>query len=438
MTLKSTLITLFFGYFSFAQTQINLIDMDSNNKIPDVLIISKNKIIGYSNNNGEFIIKTEANISKTITFNHLDYDSKTVDYTDLKENNVIKLKLKPTELEEIFLTASKALSKEEIIKKAVKAFKNNIRKDPYWSQANLKQFTKLNDSLPAYIEVDGDMLLLGKNNNVWKHPILVPKQIRRTKENYLSKPNPKKYNHYGMYLFSDNFISIFRFFEVRHPLSKKGNKLYNFNLEGKTEIDNKEYYVISYYSKKTNISISSTNFHSINGQIIIEKDNFNIVKATSLFRRSQEKKPKLGLDVIYDIDYTNIEDLIYYHTISYDLLYFNTAKNIKLSMTTRGKLSFSNIDVESRSNYNNSLFSNRNLFINSELQNSYDKNYWINTPLMCCGFESELEPIFNSTDNNIIFTEGANQTVNTSSKEIITRIQEKEVLDLLKERKLKD
>lgn len=425
----SSLLIFFIGYLSFTQTlktKVTLIDASTNNTISDVILVSNTTVIGYTNNEGEFLIKTEAKIYEKINFTHIAYKSKTINLKSLIENPIVKLELKPTKLEEVLLTASKGISKKEVLKRGVKVFEKNTRKDPYWAKANLKQFTSLNNSLSAFLEIDGDMLLLGENKNEFQHPILVPQQARRTRVDNSHKK--KGFNNYGMNSFKGVFISVFRSFELIHPLSKKGNKRYNFRLEEDITIDNKECYVISYYSKENYID----NFHSVSGQIIINKDNFNVIKTICLFRLGKEKNVMKG-DIIFSINYKTIEGLTYYKYISYDTNFFNTSNKRESLMRTKGQLSLSNIDIISRSNYNSQLFSNRSLFLNSDVLNSYERDYWKNKPLVCCGFESELKQIFYLSDEHSIFLEGANQTVSPSSKEIMTRLQEQEVLDLLRD-----
>ncbi|MCC1484991.1 carboxypeptidase-like regulatory domain-containing protein [Winogradskyella immobilis] len=421
-------LSFLFGLSLSAQTtplSIKVIESETKDPIPYVTLVSNNEIIGYTNGNGIFLIKETLQIPNKITFIQNGYKSKTVDSIKLKDKPIVLLERKPYELEEVLLVASKPIYIKEILKNSVKAFENNFKEDPYLTKTNFKQFLNFNDSLSSFIEIDGDMILLGKNKDVWSHPVLIPKQVRRTKENLATGNNEKDISHLGMILFSNAFKGIFRFFELRHPLSKKGNKLFNFQLEEVTTINNEDCYVINYYSKEDNIKIIGRDFNSINGQIIVKKKNFNIVKTTALFRRGQELSSE-GWDVIFKIDYNTIEEFIYYKKIAYGIDHSYSNKN---TIYQKGLLTFS--DVNTRFDIDNNFFSNRNLFIASEKLNQYNNDYWKDKPLLCCGFMPHIESLFSSNDTNSFFSKGSKQTVNLSIKEEETIIKEKQILDLI-------
>ncbi|WP_411766532.1 carboxypeptidase-like regulatory domain-containing protein [Winogradskyella sp. A3E31] len=400
----------------------------SKKPISDVLIIVDNEILTFTDLEGKYFLELPNQLEKEIIFSHISYQTKSYNLDDLIITTQIALFSKNNELDEVVISGKKR-TKKEILKSAITNYKNQVRKEPYWSSVNLKQVTKLNDSLPSYIEVDGNLFSLGDDRNVWNLPILIPKQSRRTKENFLEssknntslKVDNKPYINYGLEIFNSSFLLNYRFFEIGHPLSKNGNSLYKFTLGNTIELNNEECYIINYEAKKPNVKIKGRIFYSIRGQIIVTRDNLTLKKMTSLFRRSRSKDG--GIDVILTIDYSQIEKLIYPKDILYKVMFFN--------FESKGVLHFNNIDITPRENYRNSISSNRFLFQYSQVYNNYSSSYWKNKPVMDDFIDTELKNLFKEKNLNDLFIIGNNQKIKVNTKDLNTELPEKAILTLM-------
>ncbi|EPR69902.1 hypothetical protein ADIWIN_3974 [Winogradskyella psychrotolerans RS-3] len=208
-----------------------VIDEYSKEPISDVLIIVDNEILTYTDFEGKYIIELSSQMEKDIVFSHISYQTKSHNLISLLDNSKIYLLGKNNQLDEVVISVSKMPTKE-ILELSRKNYKNQIRNEPYWSSVNLKQVSKLKDSVPSYLEVDGNLFALGDDRDVWNWPILVPQESRRTKENFYEsnkgtttlKDGNIPYSHFGLEIFNSSFLLNYRFFENGHPLSKRGKK----------------------------------------------------------------------------------------------------------------------------------------------------------------------------------------------------------------------
>lgn len=432
--MKKIILTSFFiclNTFIFSQNikiEGIVIDEYSKEPISDVLIIIDNEISTYTDPEGRYILELNSKLENDIVFTHISYQTKSHNLNSLINTSQVSLLIKNNELDEVILSGYKR-TKKEILKLAITNYKNEVRKDPYWSSVNLKQVTKLNDSFPSYIEVDGNLFALGDDRDVWNWPILVPKESRRTKEN-LIKPNnettllkddDKPYVNAGLEIFNSSFLLNYRYFESGHPLSKNGNNLYKFSLENTITFNNEDCYVINYEAKKPDLKISGRKFYSIRGQILVTKDNLTLKKVTTLFRRSMRKET--GIDVIFTIDYNQIENIIYPKNISYNVMFFD--------YESKGVLNFDKIYPTPRDNYRNTVSSNRYLFIYSKVYNNYNSSYWTNKPLTDNFLDEELKNLFKDKDPNELFTDGNKQKIKIDTKNLNTEQPKQEILILM-------
>ncbi|WP_458626397.1 carboxypeptidase-like regulatory domain-containing protein [Winogradskyella sp. PC D3.3] len=407
----------------------SVFDEYSKAPLSDVLIIVDNEILTYTNIEGKYIIELPSQLEKNIVFSHISYQTKLYKLNSLISNSEVNLFSKNNELEEVVISVNK-IQKKEILKLARTNYKNQVRKEPYWSSVNLKQISKLKDSFPSYIEVDGNLFSLGDDPDVWNWPILVPEESRRTEENFykLKKENTilkegnQAYTHFGLEIFNSGFLLNYRFFENGHPLNKRGSSLYKFTLEDTIELNNDECYVINYETKKPDVNIKGRKFYYIRGQIIVTKENFTLKKVTSLFRRYRNKKK--GIDVIFTINYNQIENIIYPKDISYKLMFSK--------IQSKGILNFKNINITERENYRNSISSNRFLFRFSQVYNNYNSSYWKNKDLIDDFLSNELNTLFKNKDTNKLFLNGIKQKLNLTTNELNTEQPEQEILSLMK------
>jgi hypothetical protein len=431
---KSILTFYFICLNTFLYSQnINItgrvLDVESKKPIPDVLIIVNHNIIAYSDINGKYILELPKSFKNEIVFSHISYETKSYNLNNLVNHSEISLKNTNNYLDEIVISSTK-ISKKEILKIATKNYKNKIRKESYWSSVNLKQVLKYKDSVPCYLEVDGNLFSLGDDRNVWNWPILVPEESRRTKENFIKSKAEKKllkernqlYSNFGLESFNSAFLLHYGFFENGHPLSKNGRNLYRFSIENTIELDNEKCYVINYEAKKPITKIKSWPFYKIRGQIIVTKENLTLKKITSLFRRFKKNKED-GIDVIFTINYQLINDIIYPKNISYDIKF--------PQFESKGILNFKNIYEAKIENYRKKISSNRYLFRFSEVYNKYNSLYWKSKPLRSEFLINELNSIFNKKNTDSIFLEGAKQKIFVKKNELNLEQPEKKILSLM-------
>lgn len=384
-------ILLFFVsvfHLSVAQNQMielkgRVINKKTQQAIEDVLIISNNDILGFTDQHGNFNLKFNGDIGDNVTFSHFTYTSLNFKIQNPKEDLVIEMLESSIELDEIVIGENEQnYDSKQFVKAIKKSFATNIRKEPYWADANLKQITLLNDTLPAYLEIDSKIFMLGNDPDVWNFPIMIPIESRRTKENFLKfdKNNniieigqSKPYTHLGLFQIYDLLFLSYRFFEIEHPLNnRKVNFEYSF--EGHTYIENKKYYIINYKSKKGSTKIKGFDFHFIRGQMFIHTEDLSLKKVTYLSTRGSLTNS--NITNIFTIHYTTINKIVYPQKIHYKLgVNWNEPANKNL-IASEGILNFSNIKENSVENYRKTISGNRWLFMFDENYNQYNTAYW--------------------------------------------------------------
>lgn len=347
---------------------------------------------------------------------------------DESKNNKITLSPLVNVLDEVLIGFDNEA--EDIISKARKKFKDTYRKDPYWASSNLKQVLTRNDTLPAYLEGNYNLFMVGNDKDVWNLPILVPLETRRTKEKFIevfgTKKQKKQTNFYessGVAFAGDLFLN-YRFSEFAHPFLKKGKRNYSFTLDDTIVIDGMEHYVISYKSIKENINIKGRIFNDVSGNIIIEKQTSTIKSLNSLYRRSLHKNSK-GVFTIFNISYKKIDNIIYPKTIAYTFKW-NTGNNMPLMV--EGLLSLDKINTKPVENYRRTISPNSYLFHSSDIYNSYDANFWSNNVSKPNFLEVKY---FGGKIKNEAFVEGANQEINPKELYPGTKESESKLLDLM-------
>lgn len=407
-----------------------VVDANTNKPISDVIVLLNNNQVGYTNKEGKFKCSFLAKEKDSINFYHTFYDYKTVSLSDLT-TGIVKLKEKTIELDEVVIGGIGKNTDElrrEFYKDIRKKFKKGIRETPYWSSVNFKQITSINDTLPAYLEVDGDILMYGSNyTSVWDSPILIPKKSRRTVENFMTydgkffndKNKDTVHHHYAITYLCYDVLIDYHFFERTHPLLTKGLNYYDFTIENTIEIDDKEHYVIGFSSKKEKTKIIGRKFYNIQGQLIIDKEKSTLRKVTAFYRNQATTS-------IFTVDYQEIEELLYPKTISYNLS-FTTNKN---KIIRKGQFNFSQINTEELEKPRNIVTGNRFLFTNSKIYNDFDSDYWKNKPLFTESLGYEINEIFDGKSSENLFIEGANQKISTISK---YSEEENKILKLKKE-----
>jgi hypothetical protein len=391
--------------------------MESNTKEPiaGVLFVLKDNIIAYTDDNGKFNFNLyNSNLKEDITLTHIGYKSKTLGLKHFKDNAIVELETLLTELEEVSITAKKRLNKKEIIKGAIINYKTNLRRDPFWSNVNLKQTVNYQDKEESYLEIDGNMFMLRDKDDIWTDPVIVPIKTRRTKENFTKLIHSKsmwknKYNHIGLHSIG-TFLYVYRFFERVHPLNKKAYGRFDYSIEKTVELDNEICYLINYKQKKS-VSVEGRGFNFMRGQLWVTKNNFKLERITT-FYRFYLYKPEKGRDCIFTINYTDDDNILYPENIFYDI---NNDSNVKSKQTQekdvyniKGLLSFIEIDKTIRSNFLNPGPFYSSCFTWSSAYNEYDEMYWKQKkelPNLNYSFSKWIE----NKDSSMAFKEGIMQ-----------------------------
>jgi hypothetical protein len=407
-----------------------VLELKTNKPITDVILLLNNNQVGYTNEKGQYSCKLFANENDTIVFYHSAYFHKKVLISQLN-TETIKLTEKTILLEEIEIGIKRENIKE-VKRKLHRSFQKNFRKvvkkTPYWSKINLKQVTVINDTLPAYLEIDGDLLMYGNSyTNVWDSPILIPKKSRRTVENFIKHDGlffndlrkAKVHNHYAITNLCYEDLIAYQFFEVSHPLISKGLNLYNFTFEKTINIKGQEYYVLSFTSKKEKTKIKGRNFYGIRGQLIINKENLILKKITAYYRME-------GIKTIFTAEYQLVNKALYPKSISYNLSFILNKNKI----VRKGLFSFKEINPKELDNPRNIITGNRFLFSNSEIYNNYEAKYWGNRSLLTSNLGYEIKEIFRGKISDTLFSQGASQKISTTSKYVT---EENKILKLKNE-----
>lgn len=393
-----------------------VLELNTNKPITDVILLLNNNQVGYTNEKGRYSFKLLANENDTIVFYHSSYFHKEFLISELNKK-IIKLTEKTILLDQIEISIKKENLKEvkrKLYKTFEKKFRKVVKKTPYWSKINLKQITIINDTLPAYLEIDGDLLMYGNSyTNVWDSPILIPHKSRRTVANFIRHDGlffnelkkDKLHSHYGITNLCYEDLIAYHFFEESHPLLSKNLKLYNFTFEKTINIEGQEYYVLSFTSKKEKTKIKGRNFYSIRGQLIINKENLILKKITAYYRME-------GIKTVFTAEYQKVNEVLYPKSISFNLS-FILSKN---KIVRKGLFSFKEINTKELDNPKNIITGNRFLFSNSEIYNKYEAKYWKNRSLLTSNLGYEIKEIFRGKFADTLFRQGASQNISTISK----------------------
>ncbi|MBG7630758.1 MAG: hypothetical protein IZT56_10015 [Bacteroidetes bacterium] len=368
MKIRTILILCLFSLEILAQQRSfsgTIIDKITKKPIEVVLLVLNSEIITYSNAMGEFNFELDLdNNDVEISLVHLSYNSKSfkLNKTFLNEKINIELIGRVNQLEEIVISkdSNSAISKKKILKETLKHFKDNFRSEPYWSSMNSKQIASIKDTPFKYLEVDGNIYMMGKNKNVFHTPIIVPSKVRTYESEFRKMTSTKISKNRNM---SGHFLS-YRFFEQFHPLSNKGFKHFDYYVEKTVFLKDEACYLISYKEKKA-ISKSGLGLNFMRGQLWVSTNDYSLKKLTNSFQLTN------GIDNIFTIYYKELVKEIFPVRIYYKI------KSLKYDFSFSGELTFVKISESPRHNYRSkyNLF-NQHYFSNSEVYFSYDRKYW--------------------------------------------------------------
>ncbi|WP_299778825.1 hypothetical protein [uncultured Formosa sp.] len=432
MKFKILLFTIFLTKLLIAQDNnysAILINKETKKPVFGASITLEKNIICISDETGKIEFKTNIeNNGKYVKITHLSYETDSILINKINDKSrKIKLIEKFTNLDEIVIIAKLKLTKKEIIKNAVKQFQISSRDKPYWASINYKQTLNYNAVPQAYYEMNGHAFMIGKKTNMAFDPILIPNQIRRTKENekITNLWNVKKNVELlkvGHDIARIN-LSSFSCFKSTHPLSKSGSKSFEFKINNIETIYNEEYYVIDF---KQNRTIHKKRYlFNMNGQLWVSKKDFTLKKLNVGFDFD-----KISYNQI-EINYETINEIIYPSKIYTERFCYKNFNDINISnFIVKSSLIFNKIDIKERDNYRKIYPPYMLGFLTS---NIYHDDYWKNYPILDEQYKKDVTQIIGNQNWNLAFLDGANE-VQYNQNSIIDKgikLYKKQNLDLL-------
>lgn len=380
-----------------------IINKETKEPISGAAILLKDRVVTFSNLLGRFEFTSEKKKKEYVKITHLSYETDSILLKKISRKNVsIGLIEKFTSLDEVVVTASLELSKKEIVKRATKKFDLSKRKGPYWSSVNYKQSFIHKGVAQGYYEMDGHAFMIGEDKYIFRLPILIPNQIRRTTENeemanLLAWSKSDKLLKHG-HDKARGSIS-FRCTEVIHPLNKRKNKFFDFKIEKIEEINGKEYYVIQ-FKQKRKIYVKRKIFKT-SGKLWIDKENFTLLKSN------------IGFDfdnVTYNslkIKYLTNNDVIYPSEIYTERYHYTNPRGQDISnLITKSLMTFNKIDFKEREDYHRMYPYYMLGFLTADV---YNKDYWSNKPTNNDLFKRDIFDIVGNGDLEANFMLGAKE-----------------------------
>ncbi|MFY0631702.1 MAG: carboxypeptidase-like regulatory domain-containing protein [Flavobacteriaceae bacterium] len=414
MKIKILFIVLLCTQFFFGQEkgyQGKIIDKKTGEPIFGVSILLNNTEVTYSNELGEFQFFVK-NVKKfdTIKFHHMSYEKYEKPLLKFRKK-VIKLKNNFNLLDEIVIS-SKVIPEGEIIKKAKEKYEKSYRKEGFWSYGNYQQLLSYNGLSSGYFEVTGNINHRGTiDESVWRSMVIVPDEVRRTKEDVLIREvlgdRYKKTNYeylYGGGLFAYSTLGYYRFFEIFHPLNKKGKSRFRYVLNGKEEIDGKDAYVISFQQKRRKIKMSTRYSLKAQGKIWIDKSNYSMIR----------------VDVSYDYEnmssnnfttwYKEVKGETYPYKVSMNSYLYVNKLNKEKALHLESELKLSKIDPTIRKSEHgvpySFLIKHRSF---SEIP--YRSSFWGNYPIKNLKFKKGVLELTGKEKIDTVFFIGSKEKV---------------------------
>jgi hypothetical protein len=402
-----------------------IINKETKEPISGAAILLRGRVITFSNLLGKFEFTSKKKKKEYVKITHLSYETDSILLKKISRKNVkIGLVEKFTSLDEVVVTASLELSKKEIIKRATKKFDLSKRKGPYWSSVNYKQSFIHKGVAQGYYEMDGHAFMIGEDNYIFRLPILIQNQIRRTTENeemanLLAWHKSNKLLKHGHDKARGSLLN-FRCTEVIHPLNKRKNKFFEFKIEKTEEIDGKEYYVIQ-FKQKRKIYVKRKIFKT-SGKLWVDKEDFMLLKSN------------IGFD-FDNITYSNLKikyltnnDIVYPSEIYSETYHYTNPRGQDISnLITKGLMTFNKIDFKQREDYHKMYPYYMLGFLTA---NVYNKGYWSNKPINSNLFKRDIMDIVGSGTLETNFMLGAKE------KQYEKKSATAKVLEMYKQRNL--
>jgi hypothetical protein len=283
---------LFIPFYGNAQIVKGVIKDDKSNKpIFGANIIMNSDIVAISDSNGlfNFNLKSIKN-NDSISIAHISYKTRTIglsDFLNKKSKGDIFLHGKIESLAEVRINS---LSSDDVLKKMFQNFKRAYKYDEYLAAIKYDQIIKNKNSIESLLQIDGFIFMPMDKRNPFNMPLLLPEEMRRTKENpeigkkwyALGKKKNYRYNQLAG-LFARTHWTNYGFYEKFNPLKYSQRKNYNYKVLGAKNIGEKKYYIINFQQVEP-LSKKGWSIYNTYGQILIDYSNFSIHNITFNFK----------------------------------------------------------------------------------------------------------------------------------------------------------
>lgn len=408
MKINFLIIIFFFFYIGYSQTvqfKGRILNSETKEPIYGAAILYNNNYICFSDVDGSFqfeLVKKEK--IDSIKIKHLAYKSKLVDLNLFYDGQItIALDENLTSLDEIVLSSkAQKESLKTILEHAVKKFNKENRESPYWSELDYKHIIYLNGEPNAFLQLDGHIFMLGQEKDPFYNPLIVPEYIRRTKESpvlvesWFAGSSSKNFlkAQLGQTMATSSWVD-YRFFEIVHPLLKKGHRYFDFALEVMDE-NNEDILVISFIQKK-GISFHSRWLDYMQGKIWIDKEDFSLVRASVSYRFEKIYYQS------FDIQYQVVQDQLFPQIIETKSYMLKSLKEGNHQIVVSSLAQFHDIDLVKRKNY-------RKDFVFGpwyKISETYDDDYWDTNLIKNVKYQNALFTIAKGKSLNTIFAEGS-------------------------------
>ena len=400
-----------------------IVDSETNEPLFGVALISHDKTLAFSDDEGRFSLPLEKLQSQDIVlFRHLSYHDKAVVLSRLHTDTVVRMENRFFSLSAVTITP---INHQNLIKSIRTKYEKSAPAQPYWTKIHQTQSLTYRGESAGYVEYTGNMLCMGRDvTNPFIENKWLPEHIRRTKENptvslMMGDENRVRFSEKSI----NNLWLEYRFFDIVHPLGKY-HKCYAFRVDSSFTVDGKDYWALS-YRQKERIVVVGWSLNNISGQMWIEKNTNTLARLTGSCNQSDTYVTQVG------IHYGTFDNKVVPRELSISVLYNKHIRGRRLQdkILYESRISFVEADNRKqkkkyKGDYNNVLSE----LIVPELP--FDPEYWLQFPMsekMDFSKDAKL-PIYRDNNDAVIhiepeyrwifpindtmdFTEGAKQPI---------------------------
>ncbi|MDY7396720.1 hypothetical protein UMM65_15840 [Aureibaculum sp. 2210JD6-5] len=384
-----------------------ILDAKNNDPVFGAYISVNTNQVAISDDLGNYqFMLTTINPTDSVCISHIAYGKNYYKLSDFKNRKKFELTSKINLLDEVIVHNN--LSDDAPILKSARTNFDKLRiKSNYWSGLNLKQVTKYKDTAQSYLEVVGHVFMVGSDEkNPFVFGFIIPSEVRRTKESKSLQEISRNFNSKRGMLQSighewTNVLLNYKFFELAHPLSKRGRNKFVIRSEKTEWIDNNEYYVLEYKQVKK-LKLKTRYLKNMYGKIWIDKIDNSIFKETTYFDFENISSQN------FSIFYKKIKDHVYPYKAVSNVFHHNYS-HFKAGFNVKSIFSFYNIDVKERENYRKlyGLYQMDAFFTKID----YNKPFWDKYNLSNNPMSKDIEYLSHKKDLDTLFSEGATSEI---------------------------